>query len=441
MGSGGSITGSPDIVPRDGLERGRSNGRADRGSAVPSGDAYLFGISGGLSAVKGVRSAGVACGLKRGGQPDLALVVSEGPATVAATFTTNRVHAAPVHLSRRNLKGGKFAAIVLNSGNANACTGRRGLVDAEATAREVARALKRPADQVFVASTGVIGRRLDMEAMRKGIVEAVARLSVSGGSQAAQAILTTDTTSKEAAITFVVGDRRVTIGGMTKGSGMIAPRMATMLAVIATDAVVPSGSLQKTLRRAVDASFNCITVDGDTSTNDMVLCFATGASGAPALRPGTAVFRTFQVGLELVCVSLAKMIVRDGEGATKLVEVRITGARTAKEARLAAEAVATSPLVKTTLFGEDINWGRVLAALGRSGARFDPGTVDLWVDHVPVVRRGMGLGSGLEAAANQQLRQREFVLVANLQAGRMTSRLWTTDLSEGYVRINAGYRS
>jgi len=272
-------------------------------------------------------------------------------------------------------------------------------------------------------------------------VEAVARLSASGGSQAAQAILTTDTTSKEAAITFAVGDRRVTIGGMTKGSGMIAPRMATMLAVIATDAVVSSRSLQQTLRRAVDASFNCITVDGDTSTNDMVLCFATGASGAPALRPGTAVSRTFQVGLELVCVSLAKMIVRDGEGATKLVEVRITGARTAKEARLAAEAVATSPLVKTTLFGEDINWGRVLAALGRSGARFDPGTVDLWVDHVPVVRRGMGLGSGPEAAANQQLRQREFALVANLHAGRTTSRLWTTDLSEGYVRINAGYRS
>jgi glutamate N-acetyltransferase/amino-acid N-acetyltransferase len=308
-------------------------------------------------------------------------------------------------------------------------------------ARDVGRVLKRRAEQVFVASTGVIGRRLDMEAIRKGIVEAAARLSISGGSEAAQAILTTDTTVKEAAITFAVGDRRVTIGGMAKGSGMIAPRLATMLAVIATDAGVPAGLLQKGLRLAVDASFNCITVDGDTSTNDMVLCFATGASGTPALRPGTVAFRTFQVGLEMVCLSLAKMIVRDGEGATKLVEVRITGARTAKEARLAAEAVATSPLVKTTLFGEDINWGRVLAALGRSGACFDPGTVDLWVDQLPVVRRGMGLGSSAEAAVNQRLRQREFALVANLHAGRMTSRLWTTDLSEGYVRINAGYRT
>lgn len=404
-------------------------------------DAYLFGIPGGISVVKGVRSAGVACGLKRGGQPDLALVVSEGPATVAATFTTNRVQAAPVQVSRRNLRGGKFAAIVLNSGNANACTGRQGLADAEATALEVARVLKRPAGQVFVASTGVIGSRLNMEAIRKGITEAAARLEVSGGNGAAHAILTTDTAPKEAAITFAVGNRRVTIGGMAKGSGMIAPRMATMLAVIATDADLAAEPLQRALRLAVDASLNCITVDGDTSTNDMVLCFATGACGAPVLRPGTAAFRTFQVGLEMVCLSLAKMIVRDGEGATKLVEVRITGARTAREARLAAEAVANSPLVKTTLFGEDINWGRVLAALGRSGARFDPGRVDLSVDELPVVRRGVGLGPSAEAAANHRLRQREFALVTNLHAGRMTARLWTTDLSEGYVRINAGYRS
>lgn len=404
-------------------------------------DAYLFAIPGGISPVKGVRSAAVACGLKRDGQLDLALVTSDGPATVAATFTTNRVQAAPVLVSRRNLRGRKFAAIILNSGNANACTGRQGLADAEATVREVARALKRPAGQVFVASTGVIGRRLDMDAIRRGIADAAGRLDASAGSAAAQAILTTDTMPKEAAIRFAQGKRRVCIGGMAKGSGMIAPRMATMLAVIATDASVAAGPLQKALRLAVEASFNCITVDGDTSTNDMVLCFATGASGAPALRPGTADFRTFQVGLEMVCLSLAKMIVRDAEGATKLVEVRIAGARTAREARLAAEAVATSPLVKTTLFGEDINWGRVMAALGRSGAGFDPGMVDLSVDELPVVRRGEGLGSSAEAAANHRLRQREFALVVNLRAGRATARLWTTDLSEGYVRINAGYRT
>lgn len=404
-------------------------------------DAYLFGIPDGLSAVAGVRSAGVACGLKRSGEPDLALVVSDAPATVAATFTTNRVQAAPVHVSRRHLKGGKFAAVVLTSGNANACTGRQGLRDAETMAREAARVLKRPPGQVFVASTGVIGRPLAMDAVRAGIAHAAEKLAPTGGSQAAQAILTTDTVPKEAAIAFWVGKRRVSIGGMAKGSGMIAPRMATMLAVLATDAKAAAGPLQRALRIAVDRSFNCITVDGDTSTNDMVLCFANGASGVPLLRPGTAEFRTFQVGLELVCLTLAKMIARDGEGATKLVEVRVTGARTAKEARQAAEAVANSPLVKTTLFGEDINWGRIMAALGRSGAVFDPEAVDLSVDELPVVQDGAGLGPGAEAAANHRLRQHDFALVANLHAGRAAARLWTTDLSEGYVRINAGYRT
>ncbi len=404
-------------------------------------DTCLVAIPGGLSAVKGVRSAGVACGLKRDGALDLALVVSDTPATVAATFTTNRVQAAPVQVSRRQLRGGKFAAIVLNSGNANACSGQQGLADAEAMVREVARAVKRPLSQVFVASTGVIGRPLDMNAVRKGIAQAAGRLDPGGGSAAAQAILTTDTSAKEAAITLPVGKRRVTIGGIAKGSGMIAPRMATMLAVLATDAKVAAGPLQQALRLAVNRSFNCITVDGDTSTNDMVLCFANGAAGAPMLRPGSAVFQTFRVALELVCLSLAKMIARDGEGATKLVEIRIAGARTRKEARLAAEAVAGSPLVKTTLFGEDINWGRIMAALGRSGARFDPGAVDLAVDELLVVRAGAGLGPGAEETANHRMREREFALVADLHSGRATARLWTTDLSEGYVRINAGYRT
>jgi glutamate N-acetyltransferase/amino-acid N-acetyltransferase len=408
---------------------------------MPGEDAYLFGIPGGLSAVRGVRSAGVACGLKRGGASDLALVVSERPATVAATFTTNRVQAAPVQVSHRNLRGGKFAAIVLNSGNANACAGRQGLRDAEEMVREVARAIRQPVDQIFVASTGVIGKPLNMEAVRKGIARAVDRLDAAGGSQAAQAILTTDTTPKEAAVTFQVGERRVTIGGMAKGSGMIAPRMATMLAVLATDAAVAAGPLQRALRYAVDGSFNCITVDGDTSTNDMVLCFANGAAGGPPLREGTTGFRTFRIGLEMVCLSLAKMIARDGEGATKLVEVRILGGRTPREARLAAEAVANSPLVKTTLCGEDINWGRVMAALGRSGARFDAGSVDLSVDELPVVKGGVGLGAGAEAAVNHRLRQREFSLVVHLHAGPAAARIWTTDLTEAYVRINAGYRS
>lgn len=404
-------------------------------------DGDLVEIPGGLSAVQGVRSAGVACGLKKSGDPDLALVVSETPATAAATFTTNRVQAAPVRVSRRHLRGGKFAAVVLNSGNANACTGKDGLRDAEAMAAEVSRALERPLSQIFVASTGVIGQRLNMSGVRAGIAEAVRTLAPEGGQGAARAILTTDTTVKEAAVEFALGDLRVVIGGMAKGSGMIAPHMATLLAVIATDAKVAAGPLQRALGRAVDQSFNCITVDGDTSTNDMVLCFATGAAGAPTFSPGTAAFRTFQAGLETVCQRLAVMVARDGEGATKLVEVRVLGARTPREARLAAETVANSPLVKTTLFGGDINWGRIMAALGRSGASFDPEKVDLFVDELPVVRKGVGLGREAEAAANERMRRREFALVADLHAGRGQRRIWTTDLSEGYVRINAGYRS
>jgi glutamate N-acetyltransferase/amino-acid N-acetyltransferase len=396
---------------------------------------------GGLSAVAGVRAAGVACGLKKRGQPDLALVVADGPATVAATFTQNLVQAAPVQISKRHLRGGRFSAVILNSGNANACTGRQGLRDAETTVREVALLLGRPVGEVFVASTGVIGRRLDMAAVRAGIPEAVAGLSPAGGGKAARAILTTDTVQKEIAVGFPVGRREVVVSGIAKGSGMIAPNMATMLAVIATDAAVSARSLQRALGKAVAQSFNCITVDGDTSTNDMALCFATGAAGTPPLVAGTAGFRRFQAALDHVCLALAKMIVRDGEGATKLAEIRIQGARSAREARRAAEAVATSPLVKTTLFGEDMNWGRILAALGRSGAHFDPTRVDLQVDEVPVVRRGESLGSRAEAAANRRLRRREFTLVARLNAGSASARLWTTDLSEDYVRINAGYRS
>lgn len=407
--------------------------RAAKRSLVPT--------RGGLSAVAGVRAAGVACGLKKNGGADLALVVADRPAAVAATFTLNRVQAAPVQVSKRHLRGGRFAAIVLNSGNANACTGRPGLRDAEATAAEAARILRRPVGQVFVASTGVIGRPLDMAAIRAGIREAVRTLAPGGGGRAARAILTTDTRAKEAAVRFRVGRREVTVAGMAKGSGMIAPHMATMLAVVATDAAVDSRLLQRLLGEAVAQSFNCITVDGDTSTNDMVLCFATGASGAPPLARGTGALESFRLALLEVCLTLAKMIARDGEGATKLAEVRIVGARSIREARLAAEAVATSPLVKTTLFGEDINWGRILAALGRSGARFDPERVDLHVDELPVVRRGMSLGARAEAAANRRLRRREFALVVALHAGRAAARLWTTDLSEAYVRINAGYRT
>jgi glutamate N-acetyltransferase / amino-acid N-acetyltransferase len=396
---------------------------------------------GGLSRVRGLRAAAAACGIKTPGKLDLALVIADRPAAVAATFTTNRVQAAPVQVSKRHLAGGRFSAIVLNSGNANACTGARGLRDAEAMAAEVARQLDCPVREVFVASTGVIGRPMPMGKIRAGIPEAVRRLVPEGGGEAAQAILTTDTAPKEAAATFTVAGHPVAVGGMAKGSGMIAPHMATMLAVVATDARMSSAHLRRALGQAVAASFNCITVDGDTSTNDMVLCFATGASGAPRLLPGTPAFAAFQAALDAVCLVLAKAIARDGEGATKLAEIVVGGARSAAEARQAAETVANSPLVKTTLAGEDMNWGRIMAALGRSGARFDPERVDIGVDSVAVVRRGQSLGLRAETAANRRLKRREYTLVVELHAGTGRARIWTTDLTEAYIRINAGYRS
>ncbi|MBI4537548.1 MAG: bifunctional glutamate N-acetyltransferase/amino-acid acetyltransferase ArgJ [candidate division NC10 bacterium] len=404
-------------------------------------DHHFRPVASGLAAVQGLKATGLACGIKTTGKLDLALVVTDRPATVAATFTTNRVQAAPVQLSRRHLRGGRLAAIVLNSGNANACTGARGFQDAEATAAEVAEALGCPLRQVFVASTGVIGRPLPMANIRAGIREAATQLSRRGARLAAQAILTTDSRPKEAGVSFDLAGRRVTVAGFCKGAGMIAPRMATMLAVIATDATLSSRLLHRAIKTAVAESFNRITVDGDTSTNDTVLCFATAAANAPAIAAGTGAFRTFQAALTHTCRSLARMIALDGEGATKLAAVRLCGARSAAEAARAARTVAESPLVKTTLYGEDMNWGRIMAALGRSGAGFDPETVDIAVDGLPVVRRGLSLGPAAEARANRRLRQREFALEIDLGAGRGEAEIWTTDLTEEYVRINAGYRT
>ena len=398
-------------------------------------------VATGLAGVQGLKATGLAGGIKANGKLDLALVVADRPAAVAATFTTNRVQAAPVRLSRRHLQGGRLAAIVLNSGNANACTGAQGRADAAAMAAAVAEALGCPLRQVFVASTGVIGRPMPMANVRAGIREAATQLSRRGARLAAQAILTTDNGPKEAGVSFRVGGRRVTVAGCCKGAGMIAPRMATMLAVVATDATISSRLLRRALQPAVAESFNCVTVDGDTSTNDTVFCFATGAAGAPAIEAGTAAFRAFQTALTRTCQALARMIARDGEGATKLAEVRLRGARSAAEAARAARTVAESPLVKTTLFGEDMNWGRIMAALGRSGARFDPEAVEIAVDGLPVVRRGMSLGPAAEARANRRLRRREFSLEIDLHAGRGQAQIWTTDLTEDYVRINAGYRS
>ncbi|MGH7369684.1 MAG: bifunctional glutamate N-acetyltransferase/amino-acid acetyltransferase ArgJ, partial [Candidatus Methylomirabilaceae bacterium] len=296
-------------------------------------------IPGGITAVKGVRASGVFCGIKRA-RPDLALIVSDRTATVAGVTTRNRAKAAPVLLCERQLQGGKFSAVVVNSGNANACTGARGDRDAAAMRDEVSRLLGRPAGEVYVASTGVIGTPLPMSKVRAGIREACRLLSEKGSEAAARAIMTTDTRLKEAAVSFELDGTRVAVGGIAKGSGMIAPQLATMLCFVGSDVAASASLLRRSLGRAVAQTFNAITVDGCMSTNDMVLCFATGASNAPRLRAGGRALGLFERALQGVLWRLAEMIARDGEGASKLVRVEVKGTRTEADARIAATAVA-----------------------------------------------------------------------------------------------------
>jgi glutamate N-acetyltransferase/amino-acid N-acetyltransferase len=400
----------------------------------------IRGIRGGVTAVKAIRASGVLCGIKRA-KPDLALIVSDRPATVAGVTTVNRAKAAPVLLCERQLPNGKFSALVANSGNANACTGREGARDALAMRDRLSRLLGRPSREVFVASTGVIGKRLPIARVLVGIREAVRALSKTGGASAARAIMTTDTFPKEAAVRFELGGRPVVIGGMAKGSGMIAPNLATMLCFVATDAEVPVALLRRTLRRAVADTFNAVTVDGCMSTNDTVLLFANGASNAPRLEAGDRNLRVFGEALHRVLSRLARMIAKDGEGATKLVRVEVNGARTSSQAIVAARAIADSALVKTAFFGEDCNWGRIVAALGASGIRFDPQQVEIGVDGIAVVVGGVGLGRLLERQAERRMRRPEFTVTIDLHGGGGQAAVLTTDLSGEYVRINAGYRS
>ncbi len=398
-------------------------------------------VTGGITAVTGILAAGMAAGIKKDAALDLALIVSERDATVAGVFTTNKVVAAPLVLDRERLHHGKGRAILINSGNANACTGRRGYADAVKMAALTAKALRVPPEDVFVGSTGVIGKPLPMEIIETAIPLLAARLHRHGGEDAARAIMTTDTTLKTAAVSDTIGGRTVTVGGIAKGSGMIHPNMATMLAYLATDAQVPRAVLQRGLRQATERSFNRIPVDGDTSTNDMVLCLANGLAGNRPLKPGSADARRFQSLLDHVCLDLAKKIAWDGEGATKFVELRVKGARTHADALRAAVAIATSSLVKTAWFGEDANWGRIMAALGRSGARIAEDRIAIIVGPVQIVRRGMGLGPDVEERANAVMKSREFSVTVDLGTGHADATVWTTDLTMDYIKINASYRS
>ena len=398
-------------------------------------------VTGGITAVTGILAAGMAAGIKKGTAPDLALIVSEREAVMAGVFTTNKVVAPPLILDRRRLRRGKGRAIIINSGNANACTGPRGYDDAVTMAALTAEALGiLPAD-VYVGSTGVIGKPLPMAKIEAAIPRLAARLHRHGGEDAARAIMTTDTTVKTAAASGTIGGRTVTVGGIAKGSGMIHPNMATMLAYLATDAQVPRMVLQRALRQATERSFNRIPVDGDTSTNDMMLCMANGMAGNRPIKPGSADARRFQALLDQVCLDLAKKIAWDGEGATKFVELRVKGARTEADALRAAVTIATSCLVKTAWFGEDANWGRIMAALGRSGARIVEDRIAILVGPVQIVRRGMGLGVDVEEHAHAVMKSREFSVTVDLGLGRADATVWTTDLTIDYIKINASYRS
>ena len=395
----------------------------------------------GITAPQGFRAAGIHCGIKKPGLLDLALIVSEQSGPIAGVFTRNQVVAAPVIVCRLHLRQGIGQAILVNSGNANACTGVKGLAAAKKSATLVARHMSIPSRHVFIGSTGVIGRVLPVDRIIKGIPQLLTQLSDRGGLDAARAIMTTDLRPKSIALQDTIGSRLITIGGMAKGSGMIHPNMATMLAYFTTDASITRSALQQALSLAVNESFNCISVDGDTSTNDTVLCLANGLAENRTIKEGTAAFRRFLLLLTEACQALALSICRDGEGVTKVVKIEVTGATTVAQARQVAHAIATSILVKTALFGEDANWGRVMAAIGRAGVPITPSKLNVWFGGVPMVQRGIGLGLVAERRIAKVFRQKEFMIVVGLGQGRHRAHIWTTDLSFDYVRINASYRS
>ncbi|MCX7817994.1 MAG: bifunctional glutamate N-acetyltransferase/amino-acid acetyltransferase ArgJ [Kiritimatiellae bacterium] len=383
----------------------------------------------------GYRAAGVAAGIKAGAErPDMALIVSDQPAVVAGVFTTNQVQAAPVRLDREHLRGRIARAIVVNSGNANACTGPRGRRDALRMAAETARRLGVPVRQVFVCSTGTIGVPLPMDRVLVGIERLVAQLSPDGAEAAATAILTTDTRPKRWTVPLSIGGRPAIVAGFAKGAGMIEPRMATMLAFLLTDVAAPAGALQRLLRAAADESFNRITVDGDRSTNDTALLLANGASGI-RLAPGRPGWREFERAVRATARALARMIVADGEGATRFITVRVRGARSDREADLAARSVANSLLVKTAWAGPNANWGRVMDALGYSAAKVVESRVAIWFDGLCAVRRGAP-GPATREQLREVIARPEFTVEIDLGLGRGRAEIWTCNCTEEYVRIN-----
>ncbi len=395
-------------------------------------------IKGGVTAPAGFLAGSIFCGVKEGNvsKEDMALICSEGPAVAAGTFTTNRVKAAPVLICMARMRAAVARAILANSGNANACTGAEGLESARRMCRATGKALGIGEREVLVCSTGRIGVQLPIEKMEEAIGRLPAKLG-NHGRKAARAIMTSDSFPKETAVECEIGGKRVRIGGIAKGAGMIDPNMATMLSFITTDAVIGKGDLQKALRASVGQSFNRITVDGDMSTNDTVLALANGRAGNSPLEWGGAGFAVFQAALERVTAALARMIVKDGEGVSRFIDLHLTGARTEREARLAARAIANSILVKCSWYGGDPNWGRIIDAVGYSGARIREERIRIAYDGVVAVEGGMPAptpAARLRAVA----RKKEFTITVDLGVGNGSHRIWTTDLTTKYVEFNMG---
>lgn len=393
---------------------------------------------------RGFRFSATACGLKKTGALDLALLSSDVPASAAAVFTQNLIVAAPVVVSKKNLSTskGRMRAVIVNAGNANCATGDAGYIASVKMVEETARRLGCAPQEVFVCSTGVIGVPLPLEKVLRAVsgIARNRRPSVRSFAELSLAICTTDTRPKTAASSFRMARRRIHFMGCAKGAGMIHPNMATTLAFVVTDAAISPSLLQKTLRDVTTRTFNAISIDGDTSTNDTLLVLANGASGAPRIKAGTAAHRSFAKSLEEVCHSLALQIVADGEGAQRVIQIEVRGAKTESAARQIARTIATSPLVKTAFAGGDPNWGRIFAAAGRAGVKFDPSRVDIQMAGVPVLRCGQPLDFNEREASNRLL-QREVMVVMNLHAGRASARYWTCDFTAEYVRINASYRT
>ncbi len=379
----------------------------------------------------------VKAGIKESGRTDMALIYSEADAAAAAMFTTNKVKAAHVWRGMKNIRSGRARAVIVNSGNANACTGWPGMRDADEIARLVGRGLHIQEKLVYPCATGVIGVRLPLEKMRPKIEELTGSLGSASLKEATRAIMTTDTFPKYASRKVKLGSKEGVIAGMAKGAGMIAPNMATMLCFIMTDIAVESSALKKALRDAVESSFNRITIDGDRSTNDTALVMANGMLGNTPVRAGSGRYGRFAKALNEITYDLSRMIAKDGEGATKLIEIEVKGARSEEEAKRGALKIANSMLVKTALYGADPNWGRIMAALGSADIEIREEKTDIYIGEAKVVLRGMSAGSGYEA--RRKLRKKEVKITIDLHLGRGAATVLTCDLTEEYVKFNAAY--